>query len=297
MERLIAPDETNVESRDQSQDGTSIENRNPQAIIPAGTDDSTCPSCGVKAGGTQPQPASYVYAIGRIEPRFPRLSIEKEFAQVTGRDNTKGLSDRQVLHAVLSKKENRYLARQIVWVMTIGGLATYILLPRDPADLALLVESLRPDPDPSDLDVLIGLKGPIAPPEMCNGLMVPIVIFEQIYSFDRDTLIKAIPKPEKMNSKEFVAAAEELFDRIMLMTDNAGATDGDRALNYLAVRYHRVYEAVAEAFARNEFLSGIEVQSSRLSGVRNVVDVIFARVDVTECFPFLMTKMTPYYDH
>ena len=34
------------------------------------------------------------------------------------------------------------------------------------------------------------MKGPIAPPQMCNGLMVPIVVFDQIYSFDRDALIK-----------------------------------------------------------------------------------------------------------
>jgi len=36
---------------------------------------------------------SYVYAIGRIEPRFPRLSVEKELAQVTGRTETAGLSE------------------------------------------------------------------------------------------------------------------------------------------------------------------------------------------------------------
>ena len=46
---------------------------------------------------------SYVYAIGRIEPRFPRLSVEKEFAQATGRAETAGLTDRQALQKVLSK--------------------------------------------------------------------------------------------------------------------------------------------------------------------------------------------------
>ena len=34
--------------------------------------------------------------------------MEKEFAQATGRDKTSGLTDRQALHAVLSKPENRY---------------------------------------------------------------------------------------------------------------------------------------------------------------------------------------------
>jgi hypothetical protein len=86
-----------------------------------------------------------------------------------------------------------------------------------------------------DLDCVIGVRGPIAAPEACNGLMVPIVAFDQIYSFDRDSLIKSIPRPEKTPAKEFVPAAEELFDRLMQMTDNAGATEGHRALNYLAV--------------------------------------------------------------
>src|SRR5205823_4094657 len=110
--------------------------------------------------------------------------------------------------------------------------------------------------------------------------------------------------------KEFQPAAEELFDRIMQMTDNAGATDENRALNYLAVRYHAIYARVAEQFAVNASLSGVEVRPSPLSAIRKIVDVIFAftnrntdvdekffvRVDVTEEFPFVLTKMSPYYD-
>jgi hypothetical protein len=33
---------------------------------------------------------------------------------------------------------------------------------------------------------------------MCNGLVVPIVAFEQIYSFDVETLMKALPKLKKI---------------------------------------------------------------------------------------------------
>ena len=105
--------------------------------------------------------------------------------------------------------------------------------------------------------------------------MVPIVVFDQIYSFDREALIKAIPKPEKTTAKEFSPAAEELFDRIMQMTDNAGATDDNRALNYLAMRYPAIYANAADAFGRNASLTGVHVQHSALSGTRNVVDVIF----------------------
>ena len=123
---------------------------------------------------------SYVYAIGRVEARFPNLSAEKEFAQATGRADTAGKTDQQTFHAVLSKRENRYLVRQLCWVLTIQGLETYLLQPRDPADIDLLVEAIRPAPTPNDIDIVIGLRGPIAPPQMCNGLMVPIVLFDQL---------------------------------------------------------------------------------------------------------------------
>jgi cyclic patellamide precursor peptide PatG len=142
------------------------------------------------------------------------------------------------------------------------------------------------------------------------GLMIPIVAFDQIYSFDRESFIKSIPRPEKIPAEEFGPAAEELFDRIMQITDNAGATDEHRTLNYLAVRYPAIYANAAEAFARNASLSAVETRLSLLSGTRTVIEAIFSytnrntdvtekfflRVDVTEEFPFLVTKLSPYYD-
>lgn len=254
--------------------------------------------------------SAYVYALGRIEPRFPRLSVEKEYAQATGRAETAGLTDRQALQTVLSQPENRYLARQLCYVLTIEGLDTYILQPADPGDLQILIESLRPTPQPGDVDVVVGRRGPIAPPEWCNGLMVPIVVFDQIYSFDRESFIKAIPRPEKISAKEFGSAAEELFDRIIQMADNAGATDADRAVNYCALRYPQIYARAAESFAANSSLTALAVHPSPLSSTRKIVEVIFSytnretdvtekffvRVDVTEEFPFLHTKLSPYYD-
>ncbi len=71
---------------------------------------------------------AWVYALGRIEARFPTLSVEKEFAQATGRADTAGLTDRQSLQAVIAKRENRYLARLLCWVLTIEG--TRYLHPR-----------------------------------------------------------------------------------------------------------------------------------------------------------------------
>jgi len=307
--------EASAASRPDEGSPTVAASANPGTATPAQTydashvDDGGMPSPRPNGGVKAAMPA-YVYAIGRIEPRFPTLSAEKEFAQATGRADAAGLTDRQALHAVLSDRQNRYLVRSLCWVLTIEGLDTYILQPRDPADLDVLVEALRPTPRPTDVDVVVGIRGPIAPPELCNGLMVPIVVFDQVYSFDVDALIKSIPRPEKITAKDFGAVAEELFYRIMQMADNGGATDGHRALNYLTVRYPAIYAAAADAFGRNASLSAIEVRPSTLGTTRRIVEVIlsftnrqtdvteklFTRVDISEEFPFLVSKLAPYYD-
>ena len=267
------------------------------------------PSC-TSCSGASTMTLSFVYALGRIEPRFPRLSLEKEFAQATARSDTAGLTDQQVLQSVLSRPENRYLARQLCWVMTIQGLETYLLQPRDPSDFDLLVQTIRREPSPLDIDVVIGVRGPIAPPEMCNGLMLPIAGFDQIYSFDRDTLIKAIPKPEKIKPEQFVHAAEEVLSRIVQLTDNAGASDEHRALNYLTLRYPSIYSTAVDEFARDFSLTCVETRPSVVGGSRKIVEVIFSytnrntdftekfcvRVDVSDEFPFLVARLSPYFD-
>jgi hypothetical protein len=267
-----------------------------------------------RRGATPMLAPSYVYAVGRVEPRFPSLGVEKEFAQATrGVDantnvNVTGLTNREALHYVL--QQQRYLVRQLCWVMTIQGLENYILVPRDPADADLLVEALRPAPSSLDLDVVIGILGPIAPAQMCNGLMVPIVMFDQIYSFDRDTLIHSIPNTTNAPEDRFKATADYTLEQVLQTADNAGAMDEHRALNYLAMRYHAIYATAADMHARDYVLTAIDVRPSRLSGVRRILDVIFSynsrntdvvekffvRVDVTEEFPFLVTKMSQFYE-
>lgn len=252
----------------------------------------------------------YVYALGRVQPQFSNLGAQQEFAQVVARTDTAGKTDQQVFQAVVTARANRYLARQLCWVFTVQGIETYLLLPRDPADLELLLETVRKEPSGDDIDLVVGLRGPMASPEACNGLMVPIVGFDQIYSFDRNDLIEAIPRSDNTAAEEFGPAAEELFTRIMQLTDNAGATSEHRALNFLAMRYSAIYGKTVEQFARDFSLTGVEARPSPLSSTRNIVEVIFSftnrstdftekffvRVDVTEEFPFLTSKLSPYFD-
>jgi hypothetical protein len=268
--------------------------------------------CSCNSEQNKMSPRSYVYAIGKVIHRFPNRSLEMELAQAIGRrpdGETRGLTSPEVAHKVLTDPANRYIARQICYVVTIEGLETYILVPSDPLDFDRLAQALRPAPDVGDIDVIIGRRGPMASPEMCNGLVVPIVIVDQIYSFDRDTLMKAIPKRKGVSEDQFKKTGHALFNHIIQIADNAGAIDEHRALNYLSVRYDEIYHRTQLLQDENYSFSGVEVKLSPLSGTRKVVDVIFsyenranravqkwfARVDVTEEFPFLGSPMQEYF--
>ena len=191
--------------------------------------DSTCQNCGTYTED------SFVYSIGKIGFRFPTLSVEKEFQQIVGRTESRDLTDQQLYFNVLSDKQNLYLLRKLCWVFTVESVETYLLVPQYSADLNLFSESLREQSKQTDIDVIIGVKGSLAKPSMCNGLILPIVFAHQIYSFDIDSLVKSIPKPKEITAKEFVPAAEELFLRLVQIADNSGSSDEHRALNYLAV--------------------------------------------------------------
>jgi PatG Domain len=111
-----------------------------------------------------------------------------ELAQAIGRKpegETRNLALPEVVHKALKDPNNRYITRQICYVLDIKGLETYLLVPSDPLDIDMLVQAIRPAPTPGDIDVIVGRRGPIAPPEMCNGLMVLIVTVDQNYVFDR----------------------------------------------------------------------------------------------------------------
>src|SRR6266478_4567609 len=217
----------------------------------------------------------YVYALGHVEARYPSLSVEKEFAQAAGRAETVGLTDPEVLAKLLSAKTNRYLARSVCWILTIEGIETYVLTPRDSDDLDMLIASVRPAPRVSDLNVVIGRIGPPAAPSVCNGLSLHTVEFDQVFSFDIDSFIDAIPVPEGKSEKDFKPSVLSLFLRVLQMADNKGVNDQHRALNYLATRYPNIYHAAAERHAHDFSLDRFEVLPSRLARPRTIVDVVF----------------------
>src|SRR5215211_7773119 len=126
--------------------GRLVENPSPTKPCGCGSMDNHNPD-----GTRMAPPLSYIYAIGKVVHRFPNKSLEMELAQATGRgpqEETRGRTREEALHKVITDPANRYIARQICYVLTIEGLETYILVPTDPLDVDRLAQALRPAPRP-----------------------------------------------------------------------------------------------------------------------------------------------------
>ncbi|MFD9035423.1 hypothetical protein ACFVZW_30435 [Streptomyces sp. NPDC059567] len=301
--------------------------RNPPAPAPAPEDLRTTPAaeptvtqagCGCATasspdggGGDGDTTVGYVYVLGRVHAVFPDASVQHEFFHVAGADGRTDDTDADAMYRVLSAPENRYIARQMCFVLAVQGVDTYILEPADPTDLDDLVEALRPVPDHRDLAVVVGRLGPIAPPGACQGLSVPVVRVEKIWAFDSKELMRAIERPDGTSRKEFERGAGALLDRLLQLSDNTGTDPAGRALNYLMVRSQAIYRTSSEKRDEGYVLSAVEASPSRLStGSQTVVTVVFSythrqtnvvekcfvRVGLAGLFPFLVSPFQDYYD-
>jgi hypothetical protein len=249
-----------------------------------------------------------VFAVGRLRPRVPTLGLEKEIAQATGRKPTSTKSDDEALCAILTAPENDYLAREVCWVFSVQGVDAFIVKAADATTLKWVLSTVRPDKGPSDLDVVIGRMAGRASMVECNGLMLPTVGPAQVYSFDRASFARSIQRPKDIDEKSFDSAVKQTFDVIAQLNGNYGLTEAHRALNYLVIRDPHLYEVVARQLADGAPLTAIASRPSALSGGRRVIEVIlhfktrasdqtrsyFARVDVTDLFPFLVSPIAPY---
>jgi hypothetical protein len=268
------------------------------------SDDTVTPEAAVPspaAAMPQEHHHPYVYAIGRIRALFRDPGVEKEFTQVVGATDTRGLTTNEVLREVLARPENRYLARQMQYVLTIQGVDTYDVVPGYPEDYDKLIEAVRPAPTPLDLDVVVGVRGPVAAAGSCAGLTLPVLEFHQLYSFDRPSLFKAIKKPEGMSAKRFRATADEVLTKILQITENAGATPEDRAANFVACRYEAVYLKTFEALADDYALTSIKVRPAAVGGDQGVMSFTVTytsrtAADLTEKYSVLVSTryMNPY---
>jgi hypothetical protein len=277
---------------------------------------------------TENQDASsgFVYAIGTVEAEYPNVAIEREMQilaqallepgwQSDSDVPIKLTEDRSWQHAVLSAQPEmtRYIARQLLWRLTIEDLPAFVLRPHDPRDFETLINCLRRPKYPK-LDDKAGTKKKGSGKRGTNGSVSIGPLFGPPQDLDVVVGVRGATTPEGIEvlvDQIFTIPPERLAPRGLAffsqLSDNYGLTDADRAYNFLAARYNIPPESLDEI---EKFgLAGVPIISSRLSGAPGrVVRVIFTlrgtnrpvekkyfvRVDATYEFPIIVNPWQQY---
>lgn len=273
-------------------------------------------ACGCNNGRTNNGITQYIYAIGKLRAAFPSKSIENEFLQAISRTvPTITVPDDKLFYEILSQGQNLYIAREMCWILQIDGIDAYIVQPRTYVELYNFIVALAPvQQGDKKYDTIIGPLGPIAPPSMCNGLQLPIIVSNQDYHFTFNEFVAQTSIAAKVPTDVVVS----MFESMLSVADNAGETDEHRAINYVTLRYIGIYQLANQMLT---FTSGgaegaytltkISAKPSAVQGTRRIVDIIFqyterntgelinwfVKVDVTGQFPFLVTKLARYFSN
>jgi hypothetical protein len=182
------------------------------------------------------------------------------------------LSNDGALQKVLEAPENAYLVREMCFVLLVQGVETYILVPRSPPDYRMLVEASK-----TELSAVIGTLGPVADASVCNGLTVPYLIFDMIYSFDKATLIAELPLPEGADEAEFRKAAADIFNQVAQLIPTGRGME--RAVAYLTMRDPLFFHNIWNGFKRGAQLTSIETKPAPVNSTQNLVDVSVTMTD------------------
>jgi hypothetical protein len=275
---------------------------------------SWCASCGQPVGGQQAMTTRMatsgpVYAVGRIQARFPSLGVEKEYAQLTGGD-PHALVQVADLKTALTQSENRYLARKMCWIFSVHTADVCVIIPRYDSDLDELINMLESD-DTDIVQALVAAPNLELPDAACAASGLPPVWQTQLLSFAMEEFVRSLPAPAGVDSSDSVYGQiiRRLFAQLTQRTNNRGLSDEHRALNYLALRYPPVYHLTWSAAQEGKALIGVDTRPAHTT-TRRVVAVRVAfrhasthvheryhcHVDITDEFPFLVSPLTLTYD-
>jgi hypothetical protein len=273
---------------------------NPHSSTAQATD-AYCPECASRAL----QPEQYAYTIGRLDIRFPSLSIEREYQQRERALHDLPQQPRNArIRAVLEK--NSHLAVRVGWVLSIGGNPAFALTPSSVGLKDAFFDALSRSHETNHFCVVIGRVGAFINPTAYGGVLLPLVSVDQLYTFsDAEWLegLSQVARPvlesQNIEVEHFHAVSRDIFSEVTTMPENMGISDGHRALNYLLVQHPGMFLAAAER--RNHVLDRIETRVFQAAGGRRHVAVIllfldrstgvperlYCSVDITEEWPFV----------
>jgi hypothetical protein len=227
---------------------------------------------------------------------------------------------------ILSQAQNLYIAREMCWTFQVSTFPSYILQPRSDRELINFIRALAPRDDIT-FDTIVGLRGPVAAPELCNGLGLPVVLCDMVDTFTYEELVNTVvdavlaayPTPsqsEPLSPSEIQANVGQILSGLTPLLHNEGVTDAQRAVNFLITHDMDLYTMSWLLMFGNESYQtaygvkppqtfsfvGLRTQPQRLSGASATIDIIltyqgdkentsrqyFTSVNVQGEFPYIL---------
>lgn len=301
----------------------SVEAPAPAIVVraPAGMSPAEC-ACGGVGGICSCQPGqapglgmpasiSPVYAFGSLRMTYPSRSLEKEMksAMVAMKGSFGSIADQYLQTGyglqLLGQGQYDYILRDACFILTIGEIDAYLVQARGYPERHAMVAASNQQPAPSIYSAIIGPLGPVAGPEVCNGLQLPIVYCNQIFSTTAAAMehyLQTAIGPDTDTESQ----SQQMFQLLMQMTDNTGSSPEHRALNYVALRYPLIYKIAATMYQQGFRLIRIEVTSSSFPDARDIVFTYQMNdigqltqwrcsIDVSGLFPYIVGRLSQSY--
>lgn len=277
-----------------------------QSAIVGLSGDEGC-SCGGAAAAEERTP---LYAIGSISARIPSRSVEMELAQLPDAAMPQGLADndpamQRYFFDTLRFVKNLYIAREMCWVLQLGGgVDSFIIKPTTQDALLSCITALGGNSGNDILrSVVVGWSGGLAPASACNNLSLPLAYVTDLYELSTNAMVEQIQASTGAPADQ----AALLYVNMLSLANNTGNSDEYRAINFVTTRFAGPYQKAWDFTNSNQDspykMQSVSVAPSRVSGGRKVLDVIYTyvqtsgyapseqwycSVDVTGEYPFLV---------
>lgn len=277
--------------------------------------------------------AGDIYALGCISADWPNKSVENEFRSHIEWINEHGVDisqsdycrkvepccaalplanhqprdkvqDLDCIRKVLKTRRCRYLARELDWYLEdVHGNPLYHLIPSE-YNMQQLINALI-DSDSAKSPAINTLIVGRASGQLGELDSVTVTKFRSMSAHD---IAKNLPKLHNAQSCRDLTYVIDLY---LSLANNNGVTDEERALNYLLTYgydfYERMYRQRSDNNHQSIHLISIDARV-HYAGERTLVYVVFnfqdsktsviepwySTVDVTDRFPFLVSKFEPY---
>ncbi|MCF6438440.1 hypothetical protein L1077_03220 [Pseudoalteromonas luteoviolacea] len=259
------------------------------------TPDNVCAPAPVQRASNQAN-GELVYAIGKIQPSFPTLNLEKQYEaaalsikanpdefykvfsyQVTT-DNQPDLTYRPFL----------YLAQQATWVLTINLVDSYVLIPDTPTQLDALIDTTN---HLQDDYVMNGRLVGFDMPNSRADYMLPMVKVKHLIN-TADISIPVLADGQPANRQLALPT----------LKPTTGLSGQDRAGNYFKSHFYQIVVGSDQQLLPEDVLA-IHVQVQDSEPTRQVYEFILSssdrsryacNIDVTNQYPFVSSRLAPF---